>query len=231
MNIVLFEPDELGRALAPDDVRARHLVEVLRRGVGDRFDAGVVDGPIGVATIDALEDAVRFSFVPDREPAPLPDVTLIVGLPRPNTARDVLRDATTLGVRAIHFVATERTTPSYATSKLWTDGEVRTQLMLGAAQAFDTRIPIVTHTHTLTEALALGPPALALDNYEAHGHLGRWSAPGPVTIAIGPERGWGPKDRAALRAAGATLHHLGTRVLRVEMAVVAALTLVHARPG
>jgi RsmE family RNA methyltransferase len=50
-----------------------------------------------------------------------------------------------------------------------------------------------------------------------------------VTVAIGPERGWGPGDRAILRAAGATLHHLGPRVLRVEMAVVAALSLVHAR--
>lgn len=38
----------------------------------------------------------------------------------------------------------------------------------------------------------------------------------------------GLNDRAPLRAAGATLHHLGARVLRVEMAVVAALTLVHA---
>jgi 16S rRNA (uracil1498-N3)-methyltransferase len=230
VNIVLFEPGEVGATLARGDVRTRHLVEVLRRGVGDRFDAGVVDGAIGVATISALDDAgLTFSFVPERVPPPLPDVTLIVGLPRPNTARDVLRDATTLGVSAIHFVATERTTPSYATSKLWTDGEVHAQLLLGAAQAFDTRVPVVTHTYSLAEALALCPPGVALDNYEAETHLGRWSAPGPVTIAIGPERGWGPKDRAALRAAGATLHHLGTRVLRVEMAVVAALTLVHAR--
>jgi RsmE family RNA methyltransferase len=236
VNLVLLEPPERDAPLPRADVRARHIVEILRRGIGDRFDAGVVNGPIGVATVTALDDrALTFAFTPTREPPPLPDVTLIVGLPRPNTARDILRDATTLGVGALHFVAAERTTASYATARLWTDGEVRAQLLLGAAQAFDTRVPVVTATQTLAEALAQSARGerIALDNYEADAHLGRWSAAsgatGPVTLCIGPERGWGPRDRAALRAAGATLHHLGARVLRVEMAVVAALTLVHAR--
>jgi RsmE family RNA methyltransferase len=53
----------------------------------------------------------------------------------------------------------------------------------------------------------------------------------PVVLALGPERGWGPADRAALRAHGFTLVHLGTRVLRSETAVIAALTLVRARLG
>lgn len=230
MNVVLFEATE-PHVLARADPRARHVVDVLRRGVGDHFDAGIVDGPLGTATVTALDSAsLAFAFVPGSVPPPLPDVTLIVGLPRPATARDVLRDATTLGVRAIHFVTTERTTASYAASRLWTDGEARAQIVLGAAQAFDTRLPSVTAGLPLADALALGAgERLALDNYEAPAHLGRWGLPGPVTLAIGPERGWGPKDRATLRAAGATLHHLGTRVLRVEMAVVAALTLVHAR--
>jgi RsmE family RNA methyltransferase len=50
-------------------------------------------------------------------------------------------------------------------------------------------------------------------------------------LALGPERGWGPADRAALRAYGFTLVHLGPRVLRSETAVIAALTLVRARLG
>jgi RsmE family RNA methyltransferase len=50
-------------------------------------------------------------------------------------------------------------------------------------------------------------------------------------LALGPERGWGPADRAALRAHGFTLVHLGPRVLRSETAVVAALTLVRAQLG
>ena len=49
-----------------------------------------------------------------------------------------------------------------------------------------------------------------------------------IEIALGPERGWGPADREALSAAGFTLAHLGTRVLRVETAVVAALAISRA---
>lgn len=232
MNVVLLASG--ASCLPKGDVRARHVLEVLRRGVGDTFDAGVVNGPLGKATVTAVDGAgVHFDFVAVREPPPLPNITLIVGLPRPATAKDILRDATTLGVGTLRFVASERTTSSYATSHVWSEPELHAQLLLGAAQAFDTRLPTVTSTGSLAEALSLAErgECLALDNYEAGGHLGGWvpAGVGPVSVAIGPERGWGPRDREVLRAAGATLYHLGPRVLRVEMAVVAALTLIHAR--
>lgn len=235
MNLVLFEPEEAGRPLPHDDVRARHVVDVLRRGVGDRFDAGVVDGPRGNATITASDAAgLHLRFEPTAEPPPLPAITLVVATPRPATTKDVLRDATTLGVCAVHFVHAERCTPSYATASLWTPPAVRQQLWLGAAQAFDTRLPHVTWGRPLAVVLAeVGgpgrPPLVALDNYEATTALGAMAGRPPLTLAFGPERGWGPHDRAALRASGATLAHLGARVLRLETAVTAAVAIVGAR--
>ena len=237
MNLVLFEPTELAATLPLADPRARHILDVLRRREGDTFDAGVVDGPLGKATLAAIgPDTLTLVFTWSPPPAPLPSTTLLIGLPRPQTARDVLRDATTLGATCIHFVATERTDPNYATSTLWTTGEWRRHCLTGAAQAFDTRIPRVTWTHTLTSAIATLPAStkrLALDNYEATVPLKQChligdtvSEPTPdPAIAIGPERGWGPADRAALRDARFTLAHLGTRVLRVETAVVSALAI------
>ncbi|MFH1496807.1 MAG: RsmE family RNA methyltransferase [Verrucomicrobiota bacterium] len=216
MNLVLFDPAELAAPPEPNvrntnirtlpplpraDARARHIVEVLRRAPGDTFDAGLINGPLGKATLVTINaDTLTLTFEPTREPPPLPPVTLIIGLPRPQTARDILRDATTIGVSCIHFVATARTDPNYATSSLWTSGEWRRHLLTGAAQAFDTRLPEITWTHTLAEALQksnpLGykpaaapdapPPAkchslsdtlpvrrLALDPYEATGPLGK----------------------------------------------------------
>lgn len=232
MNLVLFEQEEIGAPLPVGDPRALHIRDVLRRVDGDSFDAGLVNGAIGVATVTRLDaDSLRFTFRPTRLPPPLAAITLVIGLPRPATAKDILRDATTMGVKALHFVTTERTNDSYATSSLWRDGEWRRHLLLGAAQAFDTRLPIVTWHQSLPEALQGATGAcLALDNYEGVRHLAAGSAPnGPITLAIGPERGWGPRDRDHLRSAGSTLCHLGPRVLRVEMAVVAALALVQAR--
>lgn len=237
MNLVLFEPGELDAPLPFADPRARHILTVLRRAPGETFVAGLVNGPLGTATLLSADPAALvLAFAPDREPPPLPPVTLLVGLPRPQTARDLLRDATTLGVSCIHFITTERADPNYAASSLWTTGEWRRHLLAGAAQACDTRLPEVTWTHTLASALAALPASavrLALDNYEATTPLSaeipnpRSQIPNQTILALGPERGWGPADRTALRAAGFTLCSLGDRVLRLETAVIAALTLAH----
>jgi RsmE family RNA methyltransferase len=214
-----------------------HVLEVLRRQCGDRFDAGVVNGPRGKATLVSVADAgLELAFTWETgTPAPEP-ITLIVGLPRPQTARDVLRDATTLGVGALHFVRTERSDPNYQRSQLWSSGEWRRHVIAGAEQAFHTAIPEVTHTLTLAEAL-LGLPAntsrLALDNYEASAPLSTMqpAATTPAVLAVGGERGWTAADRATLREHGFTLVHLGGRVLRTETAVTASLTLLRARLG
>lgn len=237
MNLVLFAADELASPLPRADARARHLLEILHRAPGDEFDAGLINGPRGKGRIATVrEDALELTFTWTEPPAPPDAITLLIGLPRPQTARDILRDATTLGVSAIHFVATEKTEPSYAQSTLWRDGEWRRHALAGAAQAFSTQIPEVTATHALATALALLPSdatRLALDNYEASRALGECSATRhkPLALALGPERGWGPRDRTDLRAANFELVHLGSRVLRLETAVIAALTLAKAARG
>jgi RsmE family RNA methyltransferase len=134
----------------------------------------------------------------------------------------------------MHFVATERGEASYARSKLWTTDEWRRHLVAGAAQAFSTRLPRVTAGEQLREAIAALPPEgtwLALDNYEGAGRLSEAGVSAPVVLALGPERGWSPKERELLRAGGFELAHLGERVLRVETACVAAVTVVKARLG
>ena len=238
MNLILFEPAELTVPLAHIDPRAEHILKTLRRRIGDTFDVGLVDGPIGKGTLDAISaTTLTLTFTWGPPPAPADPITLLLGLPRPQTARDILRDATTLGVGALHFVATERSDPNYAAATLWTSGEWRRHCLAGAAQAFATRLPAVTSNHTLATALPALPAAttqrLALDNYEATYPLSECHIIGDtsVVLALGPERDWGPADRAALRAHGFTLVHLGTRVLRSETAVIAALTLVRARLG
>lgn len=57
-------------------------------------------------------------------------------------------------------------------------------------------------------------------------------APGPLAVLIGPEGGFDPEERAALRAASFTRAiSLGPRVMRADTAAVAALALVNAALG
>jgi RsmE family RNA methyltransferase len=216
-----------------------HILEVLRRQVGDTFDVGLANGPRGKATLVAIaSDRLELTFAWGEPPAPLAKdspITLIVGLPRPQTARDILRDATTLGVAAIHFVQTEKSEPSYAQSTLWSSGEWRRQALVGAEQAFDSRLPEVTHGRTLADVLAglsRNGTSIALDNYESPGALSEIrEISSPVTLALGAERGWSAGERELLRARGFVFAHLGTRVLRTETACVAALAIVRAKLG
>jgi 16S rRNA (uracil1498-N3)-methyltransferase len=235
VNLILFEPTELPLPLPRTDARAEHILKILRRSVGDTFDVGLVDGPLGKGTLTAINPTtLELTFTWGTLPAPVDPITLIIGLPRPQTARDILRDATTLGVAALHFVATERADANYAAATLWTSGEWRRHCLAGAAQAFDTRIPTVTFGQSLATALAALPTdatRIALDNYESPAPLATCHllSDKPVVLALGPERGWGSADRTVLRAHGFTLAHLGTRVLRSETAVIAAVTLIRAQ--
>jgi len=235
VNVVLFEPDEVGRPLDRSDARAVHILEVLRRSEGDEFDAGVVNGPMARGRLTAVEEHMLcFSFKWGALPPPLDPITLIVGLPRPQTARKVLEEATTLGVAALHFVAADTAEASYARSKLWSSAEWRRHLIAGASQAFSTRIPEVAWGDTLEAAIALLPSGgtrLALDNYEYAAALGSVEVQAPVAVCVGGERGWSGRERALLRARGFTLVHAGPRVLRVETACVAALVVVRSRLG
>lgn len=242
MNLILFEPHETGVPLPRSDSRALHIVEVLRRSAGQTFDVGLIDGPRGKATVREFNsDSLSLSFSWGLPPPPLDPITLVVGLPRPQTARKILQDATAIGVSTVHFILTDRTEPSYAQSTLWTSGEWRRHLVAGAEQAFCTRLPAVTWGQTLSAVVAALPSTagrVALDNYEGTMPLLSYSvsghnpsAPPEMALALGAERGWSDEERHALRQQGFTLAHLGPRVLRTETAVVASLAILKAKLG
>ena len=237
VNIILFRSPEVELPLPRQDPRARHILAVLRRRPGDTFDAGLMNGPRGKGTLVAVEaEHLVLSFAWGASPPPLNPLTLLVGLPRPQTARDILREATALGVAAMHFVRTTKSETGYAGSSLWTSGAWEECVISGAAQAFCTRLPAVTHGQALGEAVAQLPARstrLALDNYESPVALSQTPVPAgsPVVLALGAERGWSAAERTELRQAGFAFVHLGERVLRTETAGIAAIALLKAKCG
>lgn len=237
LNIILFQREEVELPLSLNDPRACHILDVLRLKPAGAFDAGLINGPRGVGTLVSInQDALTLSFSWGNLPPPLCPIHLLIGLPRPQTARDILRDATTLGVASLRFIRSERGERSYFDSTLWKSDEWKKCVINGASQAFCTRLPEVTCGGNLSEAIALLSPDInrvALDNYEGSMSLTEFN-PSTFTstaIALGSERGWSPNERTALRTAGFTLAHLGPRVLRTETACVAAVTLVKAKLG
>lgn len=246
MNLILFIEPHATLVLPDSDPRSVHLREVLRRQVGQTFDAGAMDGPIGKGMILAeTAQGLHLAFEWGTVPPPPPDVTVLAGLPRPATARKILFEAACLGVRRLFFFPAAKGEPSYRQSHLWDGGPVVTEppqftllpewqrlFMAGAEQAFATRIPELRHFASLdllVAGLASGGWRGALDNYEAMGPLplgAVWKETAPFYLALGAERGWSGQERTVLRNHSFRLYHLGPRVLRSESALTAAHTLL-----
>jgi hypothetical protein len=124
LNLVLFNSSEVLTPLPRSDPRAIHLIDVLRRGVGDDFDAGLINGPRGKGTLRGItSNSLTLTFAWTERPPALDPLVLLVGLPRPQTARKILQEATALGVRAMHFFQSARGEASYGQSTLWSSGE------------------------------------------------------------------------------------------------------------
>lgn len=234
MNIVLFEADEVYLPLARQDARTKHILSVLRREIGDTFDVGVINGRRGKARVERIEkDNLILEFELNETDPPLYPIELIVGLSRPQTNRRILREATSLGVRRLSFVQTDRSEPSYVESRLWSSGEWKRHVLDGAAQAFATRIPEVFFGKALKDSIVEiegDLERIALDNYESDAHLLDTRNEHPnIVLAVGSERGWSGDERNTLRATGFKLAHLGPRPLRTEAAVVAGLSMIAGR--
>ena len=237
MNIILFQPEEVQHPLPRSDARARHILGILRLQPTDTFDAGLINGALGKGTLIAIEESsliLEFSW--GKPSPPLYPIHLLVGLPRPQTARDILRDATSLGVASIHFIQTGRGEASYSSSSLWKSGEWRKCVITGAAQAFSTQLPEIFPKENLAGAITRLPPDcwfVGLDNYEAPASLVECcpAKSRAVALAVGSERGWSPEERMLLRNAGFSLAHLGSRVLRTETACVAAIAIIKSKLG
>jgi len=232
VNLVLITPEEAATGLPSDDARAHHLRETVGLAVGGSFHVGIENGMRGIATITALAPKLTFLVAWEKTPQARLPLTVLVGLPRPQTAKKVLHDLASLGAARIIFFESAKGDPGYLTSSLWKDGEWREHVLKGAEQACSTLVPEVTRVGSLAEGL-VGLDAnawkLALDPYQATGAPELSTSAQAAVLAIGPERGFAETERATLRAAGFGFAHLGDRILRVEAAALVGGALMLAQ--
>jgi len=231
VNLLLLDVSQVdadGRATVRGTA-LEHIRTVLKKGAGDTLVAGVVDGRIGTATIESVDDgAATVQCTLHRDPPPPSVVTLVVALPRPPMLRRVLFSAASMGVKRIHLIATARVEKSYWSTPSLQPDKIAEQLRLGLAQGVDTRWPIVELHRRFRPFVEDALAGIAGDGARLVADPVPGAAPiepatSPVTIVIGPEGGLVPFERERLAAAGFSSVHLGPRILRVETAVVAAL--------
>ncbi len=243
MNIILFEGEQY---FPRSDERYRHILKVLKKGPGDAFFAGVVNGSEGTATILSADDrGLRFSFAPETPMRELFPVHLLVGFPRPIQLKRLLRDVASLGAASVTLCGTELGEKSYLASSLADEGAVREALLEGCVQAGGTAVPgLSIHPGTASALASLSSRdsprwgGLVLLDVVPPGTPSLMELPlpaisreAPLLLAIGSERGWTSGERESFRAAGFSVASLGSRILRTETAATAALSIALARGG
>jgi RsmE family RNA methyltransferase len=245
VNIILFEAHETEKPLPARDARTIHLLKVLHKKQGDTFEAGVLNGKLGIGHIDqvALDGSIGFTLELHEHPLPRIPIRVAVGFPRPIQLRRLLRDLANLGIEAVDLISTALGEKSYRDTKFLEGGD-RTAFIEGAIQARDTCIPQLSRYASLkqwlsqspwkqwTQSVQAFPLLLAADNVRAQGSMAQLSPiPGPVVLAIGSERGWADQERDLLEKAGFLRLSLGSRALRTETACVAAAILAMEKMG
>lgn len=233
MNLVLFESAELqdGR-LRLRGRRAEHIKKILRLEVGDTLRVGMVNGKMGRGVIIAVDNSlVEVEPLLDVDPPPVPDVELILALPRPIMLKRILKQATVLGVRGIHLLRSAKVEKSFFHSPVLQPDTMRSLVQEGLEQAVDTRHPEITLHHRFKPFVEDVLPELSGKRLIAHPGcatcLSRALPAGErgesIILAIGPEGGWNDFEMECFIRQGFTGFSMGGRILHVDTAVVALL--------
>ena len=222
--------------VALDETLVRHL-HVLRVAINDSIT--LFDGAGGEFSTTLVELGKRnatvalLSFNAIERESPL-QITLVQALATSDKMDFIVQKAVELGVTAIQPISTER-------AMLKLSGEraekrlAHWQAIVRAAceQCGRNRLPMVSDVMTL-EAWLLLPAAgvRAMLHPEATAALQpAGDGAQPISLLIGPEGGFSPRELALAAKHGVAPVRFGPRVLRTETAGLAAIAALNARFG
>jgi RsmE family RNA methyltransferase len=237
MNRILFQSHELtdGQVLLSDH-RADHLRQVLKVERGQGVRVGIVNGSKGQGIIeDVNAEEIRLRVELDADAPPRPRVHLVLALPRPKIMKRLWAPLASLGVDQIILIHAEKVEKTYWSTHTLNKEFYQPLLMEGLQQCGDTQLPRVRCVRAFRPFVEDELPTLSqgcnrLLAYEGEAPalsvLGS-RAQAPTWVTIGPEGGWNAFEVEKLKEVCFCPFSLGDRILRSDIACIAALTLVH----
>ena len=224
-----------GALVAPSGGQAHYLLHVMRAKIGDRvrlFNGRDGEWRARVTEIGrrgcALECETQTA--PQRE---VPDLWLVFAPIKKTPADYLTQKATELGVRVLQPVLTRRTIVRRVNAE-----RMRANAVEAAEQSGRVVIPEIRQPVEFERLFAAWPRErriLFCDEGGAAPAIAdalRHAPPGPWAVLTGPEGGFDPAERAALRGLPFVVPvSLGERILRADTAALVALALWQALLG
>lgn len=186
---------------------------VVLDGRGGRGE-GVLESEDGIVLVDRVFQGAGES---------ISRVTLLLGAAEPARIEWAVEKGTECGVSHFVLVDAERSQAGHVRQLQGKLERLKRIAAEAMKQCNRSIIPEISGPHPLPAALQMAAGELLLASPGGL-PLPRESREGPFTLAVGPEGGFAPAEETLFREAGATLFSLGPRILRVETAVVAALS-------
>lgn len=236
MNIILFDEKESLTSIPAEDVRAKHIREILKLKPGDSFEGGIINrhyARFTVKEINGKEILMEPEILKKEVKAEYP-ISLFSSIIRPIDARRIFKNLSVIGVEKIFMGKTDKTEKSYSDGKLWSEDKYFPLLLEGAQQGFTPYIPEVNIHYSLDTFLKKRAcefdNLIALDNYRYTVSLNNAELkPGKTLMAVGGERGWSDRERDLLEEYGFTMCSMGNRVLRTEQACLCGFAILASR--
>jgi 16S rRNA (uracil1498-N3)-methyltransferase len=218
-----------GETIEASAAQAHYLGKVMRRSDGDKvrlFNGrdGEWDARIAGLGRGRADFAVEILVRAQADDA---DLWLMFAVLKRDTTDMVMQKATELGVSALLPVFTERSNATRINHD-----RLRAIAIEAAEQSERLTVPVLHPVRPLHDALTGWPADRPLyAAMERFAGAALTAANGSAGLLIGPEGGFGPRDRALLECfAFVRPVSLGPRILRAETAAIAGLALLQA-PG
>jgi 16S rRNA (uracil1498-N3)-methyltransferase len=234
LRLFVEAPLGQGARVVPDDAQAHYLLHVMRARANDRV--GLFNGRDGEWLARVAEVSKRScSLECDRLAAPqagVPDLWLCFAPIKKTPADYVVQKATELGVRVLQPVFTRRTIVARVNLE-----RLRANAIEASEQSGRLDVPRTPEPLSFDALLAAWPQERRLIFCDESGappiaDALRDLPDGPAAIFTGPEGGFDPSEREALRMrAFVTPVSLGPRILRADTAALAALAVWQAVKG
>ena len=231
MNLLLLHPDDFKKEneVTLSGRRFKHLNEIVKPKIEQVLDVGLLNGKTGAGSVISIDSqSITLAITLNKNPPVPSPLTLILALPRPLMLKRILQTVTTMGIKQIHLINSQRVEKSYWNSSDLTQEVIHHQLILGLEQACDTVLPDI-HFHKHFKSFVSSELSNLTQGKQAlMAHLGNYP-PCPTNIqqhtllAVGPEGGFIDHEIKSFINAGFQMIQIGERPLRVEAAVTALL--------
>jgi 16S rRNA (uracil1498-N3)-methyltransferase len=208
---------------------ARHLTQVLRAQVGQRFDVSTGTAVRSATVTSVRADRVEFALGETIAQAELARITVAISIFKFDRMEWAIEKCAELGIVRIVPVIAARTEKHLATAAAKRVERWRRLVHQATEQSRRTSSPEIAEPIKFKELFAIADETrIVLSEVERELTLKDALPPdaNSVLLAFGPEGGWTDHELAVFGEAGWASASMGNTILRAETAVIAAVAVV-----